>query len=449
MRKETKRFKMVKNKLLRLKYFLESKSISDADSVNEIISIASEIAFDPYNLEGSGYKKTKVGLGNVTITAEKISMPQGDIFISNQQEALGAVNETAVKVPGIGRMSGDLSLETRFSFFDKEMNDKIKNINISRYSDFAVSMEKSESASKINYAYDDERIAEKLESKLSYQLELYKEAADYFKKIVYEIMQNTNGATKTEGTSYDEFSEKLQKIKPKIEDIQRSLDIVQKRDIYSEEFSKAMQFGMDLPAVKKQCWYNERIQEEECVYDVFLSGWKSPFQDGLKFHTSGGETQLIDVGCGYYALGYGIKDTKTPVFIKNENFNGKDVVIYKNSEFRIFKKEDIDNPKYEIIKSIEGCDIDEEYKYQKANKKLEKRKGPMIEYTPPKAEKREDLDSKPLTFDQFKKMTEKPDFDWSTIKDVDIEGYKTRFSDSWSEVCEVTPDHPMCKYNIR
>jgi len=73
----------------------------------------------------------------------------------------------------------------------------------------------------------------------------------------------------------------------------------------------------------------------------------------------------------------------------------------------------------------------------------------MIQYTPPKPEKYEDSDSKPLTFSQFKKMTEKPDFDWSTIQDVDMENYKARFSDSWSEVCEINPDHPMCKYTIR
>jgi len=439
----------MKNKILKLKKFLESKNIKEARHLDSLLAIASEITFDPLNLEGSGYEKTKVGLGNASITAEKISMPQGDIFISNQEEALGAVGKTMVKVPGVGIMTGDLSRETRYNIFNKEMDEKIDNINASRYSDFAVSMEKSESISKTNYAYDDERIVENLERKLSYQLELYKETADYFKGIVYGLMQKTNGGTNTEGTSYDEFSEKLQKIKPIIEDIKRNLDIVQTRDTYNEEFSKAIRFAMNLPAVTKQCWYNERRQEDECAYNVSLSGWKLPFQDGLKFHASGGETQLIDVGCGYYALGYGIKYTKTPVFIKNESFKGKDVVVYKNSEFRIFKKEDIDNPKYEIIKSIEGCNIEEEYNYQKANKRLEKRKGPMIQYTPPKPEKYEDSDSKPLTFSQFKKMTEKPDFDWSTIQDVDMENYKARFSDSWSEVCEINPDHPMCKYTIR
>ena len=121
---------MLKSKLLKLKNFLESKNIIEAENINGIIAIASEIMFDPLNLEGSGYEKTKVGLGDAKITAEKISMPQGDIFISNQQEALGAVNKTRTKTPGIGRMPGDLSLNTRWYPFDKALDEKIKSINI-------------------------------------------------------------------------------------------------------------------------------------------------------------------------------------------------------------------------------------------------------------------------------------------------------------------------------
>lgn len=402
------------------------------DATDIIKSFASEEEFDAVHIFGSGYEKINVTIGNDNISAEKISLPYGDILLADKSQILNSASS-----------SKDL-FTNDVIYMLSEDSEKLNKENDKRNSDtykyLAVDIGSFEGGTgrSDNILIDDDETIGWAIRKLEKQLESYKAAKTYFQEIVYNIFKNTNGATdfskKGSEKIYREFSGYLNKAKAEIPIIEKNLEILKSNNRLDESFSRAIFYANGMYEVETY-WDGKKYDYQIKTHNLFDS----------KILSRSRKSPIISVGCGWYAAGFGIHNSKEPILFYDESLKGRNSYFYNGIEFLIYEKSEIKNSLYENIKDIEGCAIAKEYKYQKKNH-IEKRKGEVPKFPESKSNDSSAESRQPLTFDQFKKMTEKPEFDWRDIEEVELKGLKVNHSESWKAVCETNPDHPMCKY---
>lgn len=82
----------IKKLALSLKNMGFRKEFLDATDI--IKSFASEEEFDAVHIFGSGYEKINVTIGNDNISAEKISLPYGDILLADKSQILNSASSS-------------------------------------------------------------------------------------------------------------------------------------------------------------------------------------------------------------------------------------------------------------------------------------------------------------------------------------------------------------------
>ena len=425
----------------------------EAADTFKIVKIAESIDYmQELHIKGKGYEKLQVMVGSKSLSSEKIVMPSGDIYLVSEKDAIGSLASSKelnlnnqYYFPAYKEKNHNLELERRES--SKNMAIDYKDIS-SRTSTNSYDFGKRRHAETGNDLFlGGSVISQEVVDSAIYgikdSLELYLEAAKKEEEYILSALKdesrifkpnpdgkNINFSNKDVQEYYNEHHMVLKRLKRDISEMKSHLKSLTELDNKDPRVAEALNFCVRIKEMRKG-----HLGSGEYVYQVSSMQDKS----NNSLHSSRASI-MIDIGCGWFALGAGINTSKDPVLFYSKKFTANDKIYQtKNIKIAILKKDEITNPMYDKVKELDGCDIKKEYDYQK--NKPKKREGEIPEYSYPERSRRvEDIDT--LSYSDFVKLkddTVNMNLDEFEAQEANSKKNKTI---PW---CERFPNHPTCR----
>lgn len=426
------------------------KEAADAFKIVKIAKGIDYMSGDLHYIKGQGFERLQVLVGSDSLSSEKIVMPSGDIHLVSEKDAIGSL--TSSKELNLNDQGYFIAYIEENHNLELERRESSKNMAID-YEDISSRTRTSrydfDKRRHVNTGKDQflERsiISEEVVDSAIYEIRnsmvLYLEAAKKEEEYIFSALKDESRTSKPNpnGTNvnfsnndvqeyYDEHHLMLKRLNKEISEMKLHLKSLTELDNKDPRVTAALNFCVRIKEMKKG-----NVGRRGFTYQINSNKSKNILNGGRA-------SIIIDIGCGWFALGAGINTSKAPVLFYSKKFTANDRIYQtKDIKIAILKKDEITNPMYDKVKKLDGCDIKEEYDYQK--NKPKKREGEIPEYSSPeRSEPVEDMGA--LSYSDFVKLKN----DTVSMNLDEFEAQEANFNKNktipW---CEVFLNYPTCR----
>jgi hypothetical protein len=446
--------------LVKLANHLDSKGLTkEADYIDSLIkgklnsdtfvTIASEMNFDPVEIKGN-----RLYVGGSEIDSEIIFLEDEYVYLVKLKDIYPKIESEKVLLD-TEALYESISQEQERELNILDWKSRRGKISDSEYDNLVSDIEKDivKSFRKNNPSYGAVDVSKLNElDKVSLSKEELVELKNHLTKRYNYVLE---GAKKIERAI--DSDRKLYEDPYYFEDPdypESRLD--EKTRVFSESRHKYR--VLELEAISKIIKMIDSGEDSNNIYKSLKDLSKVP---GESFYGSGsthsrldqksGVGILISIGCGFFAVGNLLSDDESLVIIFDKSIpepsSGKRSDYYHNGfKSVVIRKSDVTDPKYKSkVSDVNGCDLGRLYKEQHSElDPIKKREGELPKYENNPANYPKDI-KKPLSFEEFKIISSKPDFDPESWDFDELEENVKDFPSSWKSWCDILPNHPMCK----